>query len=118
MSRELQKLHYPTAYSFSRDDIGRIVLFKSEKDLALYPFMIIFNAHQTSDTDDDILLKDVLTEGYKREDVYCTIISCMSLPHKGDELIQLIEVDYHNKQRLKNLQHEFRMLCPLEQDNK
>ena len=70
MSRELQKLHYPTAYSFSRDDIGRIVLFKSEKDLALYPFMIIFNAHQTSDTDDDILLKDVLTEGYKREDVY------------------------------------------------
>ena len=51
-------------------------------------------------------------------DVYCTIISCMSLPHKGDELIQLIEVDYHNKQLLKNLQHEFRMLCPLEQDNK
>lgn len=57
----MQKLHYPTAYSFTRNDIGRIVLFKNEEDLALYPFMIIFNRDQKSDEDDDILYKHLLT---------------------------------------------------------
>ena len=45
-------------------------------------------------------------------------MDCMKLPHEGDELFTLLEIDYHHRQRLKNLQHEFRMLCPLDQDNK
>lgn len=61
MTRETQKLYYPTAYSFDRSDIGRIVLFKCEKELALYPFMIIFNRDQKSDEDDDILYRHLLT---------------------------------------------------------
>lgn len=51
-------------------------------------------------------------------DVYHNIMDCMKLPHEGDELFTLLEIDYHHRQRLKNLQHEFRMLCPLDQDNK
>lgn len=84
----MQKLHYPTAYCFTRNDIGRIVLFKSEKDLALYPYMIIFNAHQKDDTDDDILFKDVLSEGYMREDVY-TINQIVG--EFGYDYVQIVE---------------------------
>lgn len=57
----MQKLHYPTAYSFSREDIGRIVLFQCEIDLALYPFMVIFNRDQKTDECDDILYRHLLT---------------------------------------------------------
>lgn len=57
----MQKLYYPTAYSFGHKDIGRIVLFKCEEQLALYPFMIVFNAYKKYDPEEDLLYKHLLT---------------------------------------------------------
>ena len=49
----------------------------------------------------------------KLHHIYINIMDCMKLPHEGDELYSLLEKDYHYRQHLKNLQHEFRILCPL-----
>lgn len=50
----------------------------------------------------------------KLYDIYHNIMACMNLPHEGDELIHLLDKEYHYRQRLKDLQHEFRLLCPLD----
>lgn len=83
-----QKLHYPSSYSFSREDIGRIVLFKDEEELSVYPFMIIFNAYQKDDTDDDLLFKDMLAPNYHRDETY-TIGQLVG--EFGYEYVQIVE---------------------------
>lgn len=79
----MQYLSQPRYYNFDREDIGRIVLFKSEQDSALYPYMIIFNVNQRDGFDDDILFKDVIAES-KGEVVILTI----------HELIGVLNLDY------------------------
>ena len=83
-----QKLHYPFSYSFSREDIGRIVLFKDEEELSVYPFMIIFNAYQKDDTDDDLLFKDMLAPNYHRDETY-TIAQLIG--EFGYKYVQIVE---------------------------
>ena len=78
----MQKLYYPQAYSFTRKDIGRIVLFQCEIDLALYPFMIIFNRDQKSDEDDDIRYRHLLTNEVWTMHDLCVI---------GYDYVQIIE---------------------------
>lgn len=58
----MQLLHKPMFYKFDRTDIGRIVLFKCEKELALYPFMVMFNRDQVTDEDDDLVYRHLLTD--------------------------------------------------------
>lgn len=65
-----QELSQPYFYSFNRNDIGKIVLFRSEKDLALYPYMIILNAHQKDEWDDELLFKDLFAEQYGKVETY------------------------------------------------
>lgn len=55
----MQKLYYPKVYCFTRKDIGRIVLYRYKS--VLYPFMIIFNAHQVKEDDDDLLYMNLMT---------------------------------------------------------
>lgn len=65
-----QTLVQPTIYSFSRKDVGRIILFRNEVDEALYPFQIILNTNREDDFDDEILLKDVLAEHHDKDITY------------------------------------------------
>lgn len=54
----------------------------------------------------------------KLEDVFNSIMYCMHLKYEGDELFNYLDLTLNHRQLLKDLQHEFRMLCPLDQDNK
>ena len=66
----MQQLSQPRFYRFDREDIGRIVFFKSEAELALYPYMIVFNNQQREGFDDDILFKDLLASEFGKDILY------------------------------------------------
>ena len=73
--------------NYSSMDRG-VVLFKDEEELSVYPFMIIFNAYQKDDTDDDLLFKDMLAPNYHRDETY-TIGQLVG--EFGYEYVQIVE---------------------------